>query len=549
MSRSLDRPTPVALPPQTADVSEETRSRLADGLVVLLLFTIAVGYLASLPRSLGWADESFFLYEAKRIRDGEVMYRDIFQFIPPLSAWTMALLFWAFGTTIAAARVTIAVVHGLTGVFVYLTCRQLGVRRPIAVLAPLAYLVICQPAWPYASWHWFSTNLSTLLLLVLLATPWPTRPRFAAVPGLVAGFLLGMQHQKGTVMAAGTCAVFCLDHIAGRVFGQRDSWRRLAGQMLWFLGAASLVAVPVLALSVALAGAEPVYDALVRFPLETYRQHFHVRWGQVAPLTEPVVATTFPVLLRFAPVAALIPLARMLASAARRRDRDGLRQRLALTVLSAASVASIWYFPDAVHIAFIGPVFLVCAADGLEWIVTLAGPTRRAEIAAAALATTIVALLAVRLYDNAVEARHTFPIAHETAFGRIDFASRWEPVLIDRVRVLLARSPSREIFCYPNLSEPYLTTGGKNPTRFQWFQAGVSPAHHVDEVVSVLNRQPPPYLIVASYLLPASDPISQLIAQQYVSVSVPGMMETGELPSFYLYRRKDLPPPAEDGRG
>ena len=51
-------------------------------------------YLRQLPRSLHPADESFFLYEAKRVRDGEVTYRDIFQFVVPLSSYALAALFW-----------------------------------------------------------------------------------------------------------------------------------------------------------------------------------------------------------------------------------------------------------------------------------------------------------------------------------------------------------------------------------------------------------------------------------------------------------------------
>ena len=156
--------------------------------------------------------------------------------------------------------------------------------------------------------------------------------------------------------------------------------------------------------------------------------------------------------------------------------------------------------------------------------------------------------MASRLHDNAVTARRTFFVAHDTAFGRVDFASRWEPILIDRVRALLEHAPSREIFCYPNLSAPYLTTGGKNPTRFQWFQAGFSSASHTQEVVAILNERRPPYLIVSPFLLPATDPILQLIGQQYESLPIPAMAETGELPVFSLYRRKDLRP-GSDSQG
>src|SRR5262249_12427070 len=55
--------------------------RVIDVACALLLFTAVLVYLLLLPRHLQVGDESYFLYEAKRIRDGEVMYRDIFQFV------------------------------------------------------------------------------------------------------------------------------------------------------------------------------------------------------------------------------------------------------------------------------------------------------------------------------------------------------------------------------------------------------------------------------------------------------------------------------------
>jgi len=61
------------------------RRDAGDAALALLIFAAAWAYLASLPRYLGGADESYFLYEAKRIRDGEVMYRDFFQFTTPLA--------------------------------------------------------------------------------------------------------------------------------------------------------------------------------------------------------------------------------------------------------------------------------------------------------------------------------------------------------------------------------------------------------------------------------------------------------------------------------
>ena len=115
----------------------------ADHLIVVVLFLAVVAYLAALPRYLGPADESFFLYEARRIREGDVMYRDFFQFVAPAAWYAMAGLFWLFGTSMATARLSMAVLHAGTAVLLYLTCRRMGVRHAIAALAPIAYVALC----------------------------------------------------------------------------------------------------------------------------------------------------------------------------------------------------------------------------------------------------------------------------------------------------------------------------------------------------------------------------------------------------------------------
>ena len=54
-------------------------------------------------------------------------------------------------------------------------------------------------------------------------------------------------------------------------------------------------------------------------------------------------------------------------STARRRATDEVRALALLIVFSLASILSIEYFPDFIHIAFIAPVFFVAAAENLDW--------------------------------------------------------------------------------------------------------------------------------------------------------------------------------------
>ena len=104
-----------------------------DAALALLIFAGTVLYLSWLPRNLTAADESIHLYEAKRILDGEVLYRDVFEMITPGFMYLMALLFRLFGTDFATARIAQAVLHGIAAVALYYACRKLDIRRGLCV--------------------------------------------------------------------------------------------------------------------------------------------------------------------------------------------------------------------------------------------------------------------------------------------------------------------------------------------------------------------------------------------------------------------------------
>ena len=347
-------------------MSAPRRALSRDVLLAVLLFAAIVAYLVSLPRTLGRADESFFLYEAKRIVDGDVIYRDFFQFVTPGAPYIMALLFWLFGTTIQTARVATAVLHASTGVVMFATGRALSIRPALAVILPIAYLAICQPAWQFASWHWFSTFFTVLVMYTLVRGPWASRPRWAIVPGLATGMLIGVQQQKGAAITAGACLIFLLAHLIEYRYPDRESWRRLVVRLSSYALGIAIIIVPLLASFILIAGWQPVYDALVVFPLVNYRNSYRTTWGAVFFITQGYAARTFPTLLQFLPVAIVPAVLRVAGGLS--PDRPRATAQLIVVIVSAGSAAlSIWYFPDMIHLAFVAPVFLIAAAEALEW--------------------------------------------------------------------------------------------------------------------------------------------------------------------------------------
>lgn len=498
----------------------------------VLLAVGTVVYLAALPRNLGPADEAIHLYEAKRVLQGDVMYRDVFEIITPGWMYLMALLFRVFGTGMATARIAMAVIHAGTMLMIGVTGRRLGVRPALAWTASFAYLAVCQSAWPIASQHWLSTFLCVLLLLVLIARDgrgW--RSLFAA--GVVLGLIIGVQQQRGVLMSAGVGVWVLVDLALARRVGPASSAPSLWTALLALGAGVAVVVVPLLVWIIAAAGFEPVWRALVIHPLTNYAATNQTNWGDVNVMTGPQARFTYPRTLLYLPLA-LVPLVPRVIAAVRRRDGATARPRVLLIAFSLTSMASIAYFPDFIHIAFIAPVFFVAIADTLEWLLARASGRRWARPAGCVAVAALVAAFSWQLTVNYAVLWRLHPIALETAFGRIDVARPVEAQLYERTNQLLANVPSRGLFCYPVLASLYLMADARNPTRYGFLHSKYSSPDQLQEVVDTLKAAQLPYIVGLRLtgLLTDDDPIFAYVDEAYEPLG------TAPVDSF-IFRRKD----------
>jgi hypothetical protein len=520
--------------------------------IAFLLAAATAVYLSWLPWSLGAADESFFLYEAKRIRQGQVMYRDFFQFVAPAAWYFQALLFRIFGTDIATARVSTAVLHALTVAATYAGARRLGVRRELALIPPFAYVALCQPAWGEVSPHWYSTFLIAVLLLVAIPGAWAWRARASFAIGALVGALIVTQQQKGVITAGGIAALFVADALLSRLYAAPRPVPLLA-QLAWLAAGVALIAGTSMLAMIAAAGWRPVFDDLVLYPIREYRGATSARWGAVGPLSRGQAAYTWPALLRFLPLAGLPAALRLgfalvpaLTGDAGDRWRGGLpnaRRLLVLLSFLVTAVLSTLYNPDFIHLAFIAPVAFLVAAETVEWALSLEWirPGLAARVVGLLALVIAAAVLGRQIAHNTARRRAAFPVSHQTAFGRVDFGQPWEPLLIDRLRAALDRTPGRELFCYPFASSPYLTADGNNPTPYQHLAPSQSPAWQVAQAVAIVRERRVPYIVAAPVFLSPKDPIAKLLDEGYEYVDLGPADGPGMLPRLWLFERHDLP--------
>jgi hypothetical protein len=513
-----------------------TRVSRADLLLAALLFGVTTLYVSVQPRNLSPADESVYLYQAKRVLEGAVLYRDVFEITTPGWMYLMAALFALFGVDLATARVASAVLHGITAVLIYLAARRLAVRPGLAWPPALAYLVVAQPAWPIASQHWLGTLLTMLLLATCAGQPGP-RPRWSFWPGVVIGLLIGVHQQRGVLVGGGIVVWLVVDHLVQLV--QRRGAAEapsppLLPRLAWLALGVALVVMPLGIAMIAAAGFAPVWHALVVHPMLNYGSVNQAPWGQSGGLLTELGSFTFPRLLKYLPVILIPDLARLAVLVASRQVGDEARRLILLVLFAATSMLSIAYRPDYVHIAFIAPVFFIAAAELLDWAVDAAGPARAQTLRAAGwcAGALLVLICAVRLQHNLERSRALYPVSRETAFGHVDFASPLEAQLYDKLDELLGAAPSREIFCYPVVSYLYLMLDADNPTRYQFLLRGYSTPAQMDEVVSVLEQRRLPYIVAFTPSIRPDDPILLYLRRDYEPLADAGAIGQG------IFRRK-----------
>jgi hypothetical protein len=517
--------------------TDDRTGKWRGGAVVAVIFAASAFYLSTLPYNLNPADESVHLYQAKRLLEGEVMYRDIWNTITPGWMYLMALLFGVFGTDMATARVTAAVLHALTAVLIFLSCRRLRIRPSLSWPPALVYIVVCHPAWPIASQHWLATTLSAATLFVLAgrkraSASWPF------LPGFVAGLITAVSQPRGLSIAFGLFLWLILDEVIQRRFNSHTGRPPLVSQLSALVGGGLAVGVPLCIWMIAEAGFDAVWQALVAYPINNYGANTKCPWGYSGIMTVRLAAYTFPTVLKYLPLILLVSAARLLFLWLRRIRPDEASRLTLLICFCLSSALSISYFPDFIHIAFIAAAFFITIAESCEWALQHIAPQPRRALRNLGWigAAAILAASAQRLSSNAERLRTSNPISRTTSFGRVDFAHEPQAQIYDRLEQLLRSAPSRSLYCYPPLSGLYLMLDVDDPTPYGFLVPGFSPAEYVSDALQHLDANPPYYVASMARWIPvrADDPIAAWIREHYEPIG-----GTGTIDEMILRRKNE----------
>jgi hypothetical protein len=146
----------------------------------------SVAYFLPVFRLLGsLSDEGVIVHGAIRIHDGQVPYRDFFEFLGPGSFFVLAAWLKVFGATFDAVRLLLIVTLTLIGALTYVSARMVSGQRVIAAALTAAWLIRA----PHdTNHHWFTTAASMACAVALLGVALAPPARLAC---FAAGFFAG----------------------------------------------------------------------------------------------------------------------------------------------------------------------------------------------------------------------------------------------------------------------------------------------------------------------------------------------------------------------
>lgn len=510
--------------------SRATATRAVDTLGWLLGAAV-FAYLLAFPRVLGRTDESVVLFGAKRVLQGQVMYKDFFEFIMPGSFYFFAALFAATGPSLLAARVAMAAANAVSCVLLYQLARRVA-AVPEACVAVILFATTCLPIWPYASPHWLSTTLCLATAAALLSTRWEEATRLRpAIVGALAGLTFCVQQQRGVFLGLWVMSAIVAQEYAAPV---GDRWRRCRCQLAWVAAGWFAVTVTVLGYSAWRASIGQVVYATFTFVFDNYYGKVHgpqiqgrTSWAGVCMLCGEFLSYAWWRMLRSFPLILLIE-ALTLAWAVRRRGLHSELMRGCLLLLAVLMSLAILYYPDFIHVAFIAPFALIVAARlayGVRSMLFWQRWNFLRAVPGLALAAGVLAATA-KGWTNLEYAFRQAPERFESAVGTLRGTAA-DRQLLEGVRQVLRdeRSDHHTLFSYPADAWLYLAAPAENPTPFAILYPGYNSAEQFHTVIDALQKQPADCMVVNVGLVQNGDPFVQVQTARYQRRQTIGVYE------------------------
>lgn len=415
--------------------------------------------LALCMRTLNPWDESWWVQVVLRMREGDVLYRDIAYGAGPLPAYLTAGLTYLVGIDVLAEKLIVSLTFAATATLAWTVTRRIGLGAGPRVLVLAGLLFLAPPAQepPYAP---LATTFALCALVAALVyrTSESGRQRtlWLVAGGGACGLAFVCKQNVGAYALAALLIVILVER------GVRD--------LLWASAAAVATTGFVLLPVVASGGLADYLDYGFTGKGEYVQHGFAFRtgldntWQTIRDVHSPASAETAYWNGRFFfPVVAAAALLLLLT------NRPRWRQPEALPIAVFAVVALITLYPrfDTGHVAYAAPLLVLLVAFVLQgWSGRL---PRAASIMAAlwfGLAVAIAVSLPLRLTLSPEANLSDLPHLGGTFVQASDLA-RWHRDARQLVAAARGRETGLLVFT-PDAGFRYLSSALENPTAFDF---------------------------------------------------------------------------------
>jgi len=426
-----------------------------------------------------------FLLEAARMLRGEVIYRDFFEFVLPgtpytylaffklfgMQAWIPSVMFVLLGAGLAWSGVAIAK-HLVAGKYIFL---------PSLLFLGFAFISESDP-----THHWYSSLAVMLALVVLIDNRSPAR---LAAAGLLCGLAALFTQNRGVSALIGI-ACYLLWEWKSKEQDGRALLRAQAFLLVPFL-------VPILAAVayfVSRAGLEPVFNAIVIFPVK----YFHLwYWNTSAVYLTEVPDMPFilelPALGVWFSIHLLLPLVYLLFlvrwwQRAKARPEEPWDRLMLLTIVGLFLFVGVAFSASWLRLCSVSlPAMIV-----FVWFVKSSGKPSKA------LTYLLWAVGAAIFVGQSVIAQVDWRASLNTPAGRVAFQ---EPDVYEKFQWLRDRTRPGDYIWQASDCSLYYLLHLQNPAPVSFVTAtGYTRPEQVRDVVAALERSRPQFVLWTVWL-------------------------------------------------
>lgn len=207
------------------------------------------------------ADEGIVLHHGLRIAQGEMLYRDFFDFQGFFGYLPFSIGYTLFTPSVSVGKKVMFVLMSLWVVVIYLTVKEVTRQRIAGIIMGLYFPLCVWPTWPFAYQHLIAELWSTAAVLFGIWGERKILPRGWLIAGALSGLAVW------TSLPEGVPACFALMAACGAVrYARRDGWHFFGQFVAGAFGFTALYLV-FLAVTGSLVAA---YQAVIVWPFTHY---------------------------------------------------------------------------------------------------------------------------------------------------------------------------------------------------------------------------------------------------------------------------------------